>query len=128
MKDRLEQLFEAQAELMEKMGIPVVPIPNFSHMSLAEFPWLAEGAMGIASEAGEVLDALVAARQNKPWKANRADEEYQAEFIEEVVDVLFFVLEVCILVGLEPSGLMATYRDKTRKLHKRIEEAQNAKS
>lgn len=83
-------------------------------VSLAAF----EAAAGIASEAGEVLDAI--ATSTKPWKA-KSDDEVRAHILEELVDVLFFTFELYILMfGKDPILLMRQFNNKAIILKARV--------
>lgn len=110
---QLWDLFKIQADVMKMLGVdegaqysPSVPLAAF------------EAAAGIASEAGEVLDAI--ATSTKPWKA-KSDDEVRMHILEELVDVLFFTFELYIIMfGKDPILLMRQFSHKAILLKARV--------
>lgn len=112
-KAQLAELFVIQAEVMEMLGVR-----NSAQYSGPLSTSMVEAAMGIASEAGEVLNAIMTS--TKPWK-RKTDDQMKKEVLEELVDVLFFVFELYILMfGPDVNGLVRQYANKALILKARV--------
>jgi NTP pyrophosphatase (non-canonical NTP hydrolase) len=110
---QLWDLFKIQADVMKMLGVDEGAQYSPS-VSLAAF----EAAAGIASEAGEVLDAI--ATSTKPWKA-KSEHEVRMHVLEELTDVLFFTFELYILMfGKDPILLMRQFAHKAIILKARV--------
>lgn len=114
-RDTLVEMFGQQLELMKKLGVNVgAQPPHLKRFSME----VINAVLGICSESGEVADELT--HGTKPWKSSRFD-EVKLSLIEESVDVLFFLMEVWILMGMTPSDIQKLYSEKVDRLYIRIE-------
>lgn len=108
----LNLLFVAQQLLMDRLDIPRGKVPITSTL----FKDVLLNLMGEANEAVQPL-----AVGTKPWKQGAALEELEAHVEEEVIDVLFFLLEALILRGITPDQLLRRYFSKWLEVNRRIE-------
>ena len=99
----LDELVYRQAQLMDMLGISTQPVAD-----ILTAPLFKDVLINMAGEAHEALEPLAAG--TKPWKNDR--EGVRAHVIEEVVDVLFFVLEACILAGMGAKDIERAYLRK----------------
>lgn len=111
-EDQLAQLFSRQKELMEKCGV------NFPADEPTDWEvW--EAVSGMVVEGSEALDEL--RRLGRPWMPKLGKRGIVNRIIEETVDVLFFVLETLILLGVSPERAFNCYMHKHAKNLRRIE-------
>lgn len=96
MESSLDVLVQKQTELMKAFGI-----------DFASLETLKSAAMGLVCEAAEVLDNLNDA--TRPWTTINL-----AEVQKEAVDVLFYLMEIFILMGWSASDVMVAYEKKHR--------------
>lgn len=98
-KDKLDLLFKHQYNLMEKIGTnPIGDVPDEQFIRLI--------FIGIVTEACEMLEET----PWKPWKQTSKLNLNNAQ--EEAVDILFFLLELLILLGFTPDTLFNEYKKK----------------
>lgn len=106
--DKLRHLFEAQRALMAVYEVKH-PDRRLESRSLR----LAELADALAAEAQEL-------KAWTPWKRWRADygreltKEEEQGVVEELVDLLHFLLEACVEAGLDHVDLAGYYLAKNR--------------
>lgn len=112
--DRLAAMFNMQRDLMKKLGVS-----NGTQYSSIFSKEAFEAAIGMVSESAEVLDVMN--RSSKPWKALGTEETLE-RFNDEVADVLFFTLEVLILVhgGKAEDVIVAQFANKQKVVRERI--------
>lgn len=110
----LSILLSRQRLFMQVLGID----PASGTMNETDVPSKEElgAAIGIVKEASEILEAMDNA--NRIWKVK--DVSPSSEVKEELIDVVFFVLELAILLGLSGDDLVKLYNDKYRKNLKRL--------
>lgn len=105
----LNELTNHQRKLMEVLNID----PLSGTISVNEIPSKTEmgAAIGITVESAEILEAMDKA--NRAWKTNKDPVSSQVK--EELADVLFFVLELCVLLRLTGDDLEYLYLTKYKK-------------
>lgn len=99
--DKLEDIFEMQKELQEKMfnkKLPVDSVPDF-HYSIT----------ALVGEIGEVLEA------DKRWKNARADKYDKNAKLEELVDCMAFLVNTCLYSGFDYKEVYTAFVDKFKK-------------
>ncbi len=120
-RDILAEIFSMQDELMRTLGMTVrserVDADIYSGDVMV-------ACMGMASEAGEVLSEVNVL--TRPW-ARKPDAEAKQALAEEAIDVFFFFVELCILLGLTPHNVMDIYEDKWRRNMDRFRASQAPK-
>lgn len=99
----LEDLFDAQRQLMEVLGVDTSGVDLENSLQFRDI------VAGIMLEGAEAHNLL--ATSTKPWKKGLFAQR-QDEFKEELVDVLFLLMEACILLGMEPKDIYAIYASK----------------
>lgn len=104
------KLFAEQVELMKQIGFP--------NLDLDYDELIEEVVHCVGSEAAEMSSMFLV--KTKPWK------EFELinveHLFEESIDVLHFLLELWILLGLSPQQVFDEYISKNIKNRKRIEE------
>lgn len=111
----MNRLFEYQAQLMQILGVPLEGQPNF-----LQNQWFLLAAIGLMSESAEVLDEMTI--PTKPWKSKPID-QVEADTLEELADVFFFLMECLILAGQTANDLEDMYIEKCRKNLNRVEQS-----
>lgn len=107
-KNDLDNLLESQMSLMEVLGID----PNSGTLTKTGKVAKSElgAAIGITCESAEILELVEKA--NRKWKP---DGDTASSVKEELIDVLFFTLELAVLLGLTGSDLKSLYHQKFKK-------------
>jgi NTP pyrophosphatase (non-canonical NTP hydrolase) len=106
--DKLDTLFNNQKQLMNVLGMSTEPEPDILDSSL--FKDILICAVGECMEALEPL-----AVKTKPWKHAENKDGVREHIKEEIVDILFFVLELFIMAGLSPEDVVRRYTAKQQK-------------
>lgn len=109
--DHLDELLTRQRELMQRLGLDTTPVTTL------DSPLLLEGLVMLAGEVSEALDPLLV--RSKPWK--QVDSTRQRQQVEEeVIDILFFWLEVATLLGWDSLEIRRRYLDKWKRNLQRL--------
>jgi NTP pyrophosphatase (non-canonical NTP hydrolase) len=105
----LSELLEKQRRLMEVLNID----PSSGTLTINDMPSKSEmgAGIGMVMESAEVLEAMDKA--NRVWKVKEGLVIDQVK--EEVADVLFFVLELTVLLRLTGDDLAYLYSEKYKK-------------
>lgn len=103
MVDSLELMLRHQSELMEllEVGAEMPPLQN---------PHSLGAVLGIIDEGTEVMQELV--KIVKPWNEELSEEKKLDNAKEELIDVLFFLLEAFILFGMDSTEILEFYKAK----------------
>jgi len=96
----MNDLIELQSQMMRALGI------EWQANSLP-LDLIREAAIGANVEAAEVLDPLNKA--NRPWKPRTLDKDHVQE---EIVDIMFYVLELFVLFGMSWEDVIKAYKSK----------------
>lgn len=102
--DSLTEIFDRQSELMKKLGVK----RDLSESNVKDIIACAQ------VELSEAMAPLLNA--TKPWKPQAVRWE---EVREELVDVLFFLVEAYIVLGMTPSDVLVDYVAKWTKNNQR---------
>jgi len=105
----LDDLLKLQTGLMRILGVD----PLSGAISAGGKPSMTElgAAISITCESAEILEAMEKA--GRKWKEKEGSIE--AEVKEELIDVVFFVLELAILLNLTGEQLANLYVEKYKK-------------
>lgn len=104
----LEKIFNAQKTLMDMIAIQ----PDEYGKLPTQSKLIKDVLINAAGEVHEALAPLTVG--TKPWKQGRDEQEITAEVDEEMVDVLFFLVEYFLLRGYTPEQLHDEYMEKFR--------------
>jgi dimeric dUTPase (all-alpha-NTP-PPase superfamily) len=100
--DKLETIFEYQgrfdAEIMERR--------NLRGISMEE--WIQKETLAMMSELAELIDEV-----NFKWWKNPKEVDHDA-VKEELVDLLHFLVSMCIKTGMDAAELHARYIEKNK--------------
>lgn len=110
----LESLRDRQKQFMAVLGISSSAIQT---SDILKSPQLDDAAQGIVLEAVEILNELTI--RSKPWKRKPLDRVH-ADMSMELIDVLFYVLELSVLLGIEACDIEDLYLSKLKSNLKRI--------
>lgn len=115
----LDRLLTKQRELMHLLGIDHLS----GTLTINDKPSISEmgAAIGITVEAAEILEAMDKA--NRVWKINQEPTVNQVK--EELIDVLFFVLELSVLLDLSGEDLIRLYQEKYNRNLERLARAKS---
>lgn len=106
--DALTTIFDAQVELQKKYGF------DFQKMNTAQaIEYIAWNNHGLVVEAGE----MVSETGWKPWATSRHIN--RKEFVEEGIDVMKFLLNQLLAVGVTPAEFLEVFLAKTVVNHER---------
>lgn len=105
----LDEIFFKQSELMQILGMELRPSGGYVRLYAGD---ILIACMGMASEAGEVLSEVNVL--TRPW-AQKPDERAREDLAEEAIDVLFFFVELAILLDLTPADILRIYNEKWAK-------------
>ena len=102
MTNRLRVIFKHQEGLMRRLGIE----RNYENIRTC--------FTAAVVELSEFMQEI----NWKPWKNTKKDEN-RAKILEELVDVLHFYVELCILMGFDSEEIFHAYEAKMEVNHKR---------
>jgi len=118
--DKLEEIFEKQRVLQERLGIPQKTIdPSMRQQYINQ--------MALALHE-ETVEMLCATQYKDPafvpfgWK--RGQEFDAANFREEVVDLMHFVVNLALIAGIDSQEFYERYLAKNKENHGRIDNGQ----
>lgn len=100
--DKLEHIFELQA----KFDQALIEKRNLGHIKPEE--WIQKEVLAIVSELGELLNEV-----NFKWWKNPKEIDYSA-VKEELVDILHFLISMCIKAGMTADDLYQAYLVKNQ--------------
>ena len=100
------RLFEMQKLFAQLVGAPTSIPPGLAKTDKVS-PHIMEASIGLVVEASEILDALN--KEHRIWAQPR---NVEAEVEKEAIDVLFYLLELFNVLGLEPETVMLLYLKK----------------
>lgn len=103
--DSLETVFDMQEQLMLVLGADPRPAPDLTND--ADFLKI---CLMLEGELSEVMAPLLVS--SKPWKRARPVDERVTESRDEIVDVFFFFIELCLRAGISADELMRRYHEK----------------
>lgn len=115
-RDELSDIFSKQAELMLMLGGDPNVAPDLT--TDEEFKHI---CLMLISEVSEVVNPLLVS--TKPWKQSTPVSERIAESRDEIVDVFFLFIEMCLRAGISSQQLVEMYNRKWSRNVKRYEEA-----
>lgn len=112
--DKLDSIFQKQAELDKLINqTKKIQVDKYTPQE-----WIQKKALALIGEVTEVLDET----NYKWWKINQ---EFKSDKLkEELVDVLHFLISMCLTAGLTSEELFAIYMSK----HQENLDRQNGKS
>ncbi len=118
-KDRLEQLFEMQAELNARIGFdPKAHRENFDPTVAGE--WISNYLMAMSNELEELRDCTYWKHWCKEAKEGRRFELHNIQNARvEVIDMLFFWISLAQCVGLNAEDVFRLYLQKLGVNHAR---------
>ena len=100
MKNSLEELYKKQADFQTLLG-NIVPVDDPE--------MLAHHMLGLVTELGEVAQA------DKRWKKNKRNDHYDKNNkLEEIADVLIFLLNICLYSNITPEELLEAAENKIK--------------
>lgn len=117
----LEGIFNLQTQLMQHFADVGMDMPKWPVDVTSKAGQRACRDTGLKA-VEEVFELL---RTFRNWKPHRqtADPDFDRDkFLEEFVDVLHYLFELCIFVGVGPVELAQAYERKNEVVHRRIEE------
>lgn len=110
MMDKLDELIKLQKKLEKAIGAVI-----FNEDGNPNQLFILLSFVGIITEACEALE-------NTPWKPWKKSMVYnQREFKKELIDLLHFVFNLCIVADMGPEEIYQMYSDKHKTNMKRNE-------
>jgi len=118
MKDKLDKIFEKQYELQLKLG--TIDKINSSPQMRQQF--INQMILALHEEAVEIMrETSYKNPEYVPfgWKKNQ--HENTEKFKEEIIDIIHFVLNLCIVSGMKPDEIFEKYMNKNKENGERKE-------
>lgn len=122
--DKLEQIIALQKTLMSRLGVESFPVSFRDERQIMreEEHQLAvpiqrqtkDMLFAICCELGEIGDEI----NWKPWKSKRKNVDLDLLY-SELIDVLHFILEICIMWGMNADTIFEYYKAKMEENHAR---------
>lgn len=104
--NEFKTLYDLQVEFQKLIGNTDIPKDDPQ--------MLAHHLLGLVTEVGEVAQA------DKRWKLNKRNNHYdREEKIEEIADVMIFILNILIYSGISPDEALISVENKIKKNIKR---------
>lgn len=100
--DKLDRIFHMQKSFQEEL----IKNRHLEHITMEE--WLQKQTLAIVAELAEVLDES----NYRWWKAKKPLNEAQIK--EEIIDVLHFVLSMCVAAGMDSDEIYSVYMAKNK--------------
>lgn len=100
--DKLDKIFYMQKSFQEEL----IKKRHLEHITMEE--WLQKQTLAIVAELAEVLDES----NYRWWKAKKPLNEAQIK--EEIIDVLHFVLSMCVAAGMDSDEIFSVYMAKNK--------------
>jgi NTP pyrophosphatase (non-canonical NTP hydrolase) len=119
--DRLEDLFERQRVLQERLNIPQRTANDASMRQ----QYINQMALALHEE---TVEMLCATRYKDPelvpfgWKREQKIDD--ANFREEVVDLMHYVVNLALIAGITSQEFYERYIEKNKENHRRIDSGQ----
>lgn len=110
-----KEIFDKQLALQEKVGCKVLNIDMKERERLTK-----EFILAMHAELSELLEWT----NWKMWKKTKVDytPERLSEIRFELIDILHFWVNLCLIWGIRPETVMNIYREKNTVNHKRQDE------
>lgn len=105
-EDKLSAIFAQQASFDQK-------VIEGRKLNFDLETWLQKECLAINVEVAELLNEI-----NYKWWKNRKEIDLEA-VKEELVDILHFLISMCIKTGMTADELYARYMDKNKENHRR---------
>lgn len=100
--DKLDKIFYMQKSFQEEL----IKNRHLEHITMEE--WLQKQTLAIVAELAEVLDES----NYRWWKTKKPLNEAQIK--EEIIDVLHFVLSMCVAAGMDSDEIYSVYMAKNK--------------
>lgn len=100
--DKLDRIFHMQKSFQEEL----IKKRHLEHITMEE--WLQMQTLAIVAELAEVLDES----NYRWWKTKKPLDEAQIK--EEIIDVLHFVLSMCVAAGMDSDEIYSVYMAKNK--------------
>lgn len=97
----METMLGFQKLLMESLGVKGSDVSSHEFLS---------GAIGLSTEAAEILDVLNT--KTRPWAESENGEATRARIAEELIDVMFYTLELFAMLDVNSKEIKQMYGQK----------------
>ena len=123
--DKLEEIIQLQKTLMDRLGVvsfnpkfrddrQIMREDEHSPLCLTVQEQTKNMLHAITCELGEISDEI----NWKPWKSTRKDVDLDLLYTE-LMDALHFILEICIMWGMDAESIHQYYKAKNEINHER---------
>lgn len=124
-RDKLDEIIYMQQKLMERLGVvafdkgfrddrQIMVEMEHSPKSLTIQEQTKNMLHAITCEIGEISDEI----NWKPWKSERKDVDLDLLY-SELIDVVHFIIEICIMWGMDADKIYEYYVAKNQINHER---------
>ena len=118
--DKLEEIFEFQKELQERLDVP----KRISDDSMKQ-QYINQMALAIYEETTEALRCTCYKDPKYSTFGWKKDQDFHNEkFKEEIVDIMHFVVNLALVAGMTSTDLHDKYLEKNKENHRRIDNGQ----
>lgn len=107
---QLQEMFDKQQQFQEKLGN--LPLQDLDH----HMDFLKEQAIAL-------IDELMEAMREVPWKSWKKNQEYNViEHNEEIIDMWHFLINISLAAGMESDDIHGMFMEKNKINNQRQED------
>lgn len=107
MNGKFDDIYEAQIKFQER-------ITELNNLPADEPAWYSYHMLALVEEMGEVL------KTDKRWKTHRNTAHAPAEKLEEIVDMLITLINICIFSNIGSQELVQAANEKINENNRRL--------
>lgn len=116
MTDYLEQIYSKQFELQKKLGT----IDKFKESPAMRQQYINQMILALHEEAVEIMRETAYKNPDYvPFGWKKHQEYNEEKFKEEIIDIIHFVLNLCIVAGMGPDEIYNKFMEKNKENGKR---------
>ena len=118
-KDKLDLIYKYQKELQESLGI----YKKIGTSKKMKQQYINQNILALHEEATEIMrETAYKNPKYMPfgWKKNQKFNN--EKFKEEIIDIIHFVINLCIISGMDSEEIFNRYLNKNKENHKRKED------
>lgn len=117
--DKLNKIFLHQMELQKKLGV----YEKISKCESMKQQYINQMILALHEEAVEIMrETAYKNPEYMPFGWKKGQEFKEEKFKEEIIDIIHFVMNLCIISGMNPEEIYNRYLNKNKENFKRQDE------
>jgi len=117
--DKLDEIFHHQKELQTKLGI----YEKIGQSDEMKQQYINQMILALHEEAVEIMrETAYKNPEYMPFGWKKGQEFKEEKFKEEIIDIIHFVMNLCIISGMNPEEIYNRYLNKNKENFKRQDE------